>query len=92
VTVKELNGQALATPLVSAYAYDAAGNLRTESDPNHIQDRFYYQYDDLNRLVMLNWVYHVSVRTAARNPFPISSRSCTYQARPLAAGVPGGRQ
>jgi RHS repeat-associated protein len=49
VTVDELNGTMIQTPLVTTYTYDAAGNLISETDPDGVITT--YGYDDENRLL-----------------------------------------
>jgi len=53
-TVKELNGQELATPLVTTDAYDAAGNKTSEILPDG--ELTTWNYDDLNRLTSMSEV------------------------------------
>ena len=48
VTIDELNGTTLTTPLVTTYGYDPVGNKISETDPNG--DLIAYAYDALNRL------------------------------------------
>jgi len=49
VTVNRLNGQTLATPLVTTYTYDNVGNKLTETLPDG--EVTSYTYDNLNRLI-----------------------------------------
>jgi hypothetical protein len=51
-TVNKLNGQTLATPLVTSDTYDPAGNKATETLPNGVVTS--WADDDLNRLVSMS--------------------------------------
>jgi uncharacterized delta-60 repeat protein len=48
VTIDELNGTTLTTPVVTTYGYDPVGNKVSETDPNG--DLIAYAYDAANRL------------------------------------------
>ncbi len=87
VTVTELNGQTLATPLVTTYTYDDAGNKLTETLPDG--EVTTYTYDALNRLTGLTEVQGDTTlfsQTYVLNSDGTRASSHAVQAQPLSAG------